>query len=255
MERKPARSSRARADAVTPAARGPAAIEVAAMAADDIERALGPRIALMRHRAALTLEQLAEKTGFTKGYLSRIENSRVIPPIATLVRIAKMLGIGVVDLFAAGTERLQDDRVCFVKRREQRGVMRGGSSFGYDYFALATRGDGKRMTPFIMIFPDKVDANVRFDHEGEEFVYLLEGRIGFEIVVDGKPQFFILEPGDSLYFDSSLPHHGRSLRGQSKALIVVTEATIGSKQPRRTRKNASKGNGPGHSRKALESRE
>lgn len=247
MERKPTRTSRARLHSVTPPAvrRAPATVDIAATAPDDIERALGPRIALIRHRAALTLEQLAAKTGFTKGYLSRIENSRVIPPIATLVRIAKILGVGVVDLFAPA-ERLQDDRVCFVKRREQRGVVRGGSSFGYDYFALASRRDGKRMTPFIMIFPEKVDANVRFDHEGEEFVYLLEGRVGFELVVDGKAQFFILEPGDSLYFDSSLPHHGRSLRGQSKALIVVAEAVIGSQRERRTpQENSSKGNGKG----------
>jgi transcriptional regulator with XRE-family HTH domain len=227
-----------------PADRISSSADVAAAAAGDIERALGPRIALMRHRAALTLEQLAAKTGFTKGYLSRIENSRVIPPIATLVRIAQILKIGVVDLFAAGSEPLQDDRVCFVKRREQRGVIRGGSSFGYDYFALASRRDGKRMTPFIMIFPDEVDANVRFDHEGEEFVYLLDGRVGFEVVVDGKPQFFILEPGDSLYFDSSLPHHGRSLRGQSKALIVVAEAGTRNQRGRRTaRENRSKVNG------------
>jgi transcriptional regulator with XRE-family HTH domain len=218
------------------------AIDLAATT-DDIERGLGPRIALMRHRAALTLEQLAAKTGFTKGYLSRIENSRVIPPIATLVRIAKILQVGVVDLFAPGIDRLQDDRVCFVKRREQRGVIRGGSSFGYDYFALASRREGKRMTPFIMIFPDEVDANVRFDHEGEEFVYLLEGRVGFEIIVDDRPQFFILEPGDSLYFDSSLPHHGRSLRGQSKALIVVTEAAIGNPcEKKMPQEKLSKGN-------------
>ena len=189
----------------------------------------------MRHRAALTLEQLAAKTGFTKGYLSRIENSRVIPPIATLVRIANILSLGVADLFAPGAGGLHDDRVSFVKRQEQRGVVRGGSSFGYDYFALASRRDGKRMTPFIMIFPEAVETDVRFDHEGEEFVYLLEGRIAFELMVDGRPQFFILEPGDSLYFDSTLPHHGRSLRGQSKALIVVAETVIESRRPSASR--------------------
>ncbi len=194
----------------------------------DIQRELGPRIALMRRRAALTLEQLAAKTGFTKGYLSRIENSRVIPPIATLVRVANILGLGVADLFAPSTSDAHDDRVCFVKRQDQRGLVRGGSSFGYDYFALASRRNGKRMTPFIMIFPEAIDKDIRFDHEGEEFLYLLEGRVAFDLLVDGRPQFFILEPGDSLYFDSTLPHHGRSLRGQSKALIVVAESASAS---------------------------
>jgi len=192
-------------------------------AIDEIQRELGPRIALMRRRAALTLEQLAEKSGFTKGYLSRIENSRVIPPIATLVRLANVLGLSVTDLFAPAGLGESSDRVSFVKRPEQQRAMRGGSSFGYDYFALASRPHGRRMTPFLMVFPEAVDKEVSFHHEGEEFVFLLEGRVTFEIVVDGRSQFYILEPGDSLYFDSNLPHHGRSLRGESKALIVIAE--------------------------------
>ncbi|MEO8346432.1 MAG: helix-turn-helix domain-containing protein [Betaproteobacteria bacterium] len=216
MERKPARAPRRSVREVTPAAPADQGATIG-----DIQRELGPRIALMRRRAALTLEQLAAKTGFTKGYLSRIENSRVIPPIATLVRVASVLGLGVADLFAPSTKDAQDDRVCFIKRQEQQSLVRGGSSFGYDYFALASRRNGKRMTPFIMIFPETIDKDIRFDHEGEEFLYLLEGRVAFDLLVDGRPQFFILEPGDSLYFDSTLPHHGRSLRGQSRALIVV----------------------------------
>ena len=190
---------------------------------DDIERELGPRIALMRRRAALTLEQLAGKTGFTKGYLSRIENSKVIPPIGTLVRVANSLGFSVADLFEPRDVGQDDERVCFVKRQEQIGVLRGGSSFGYDYFALASRRHQKQMSPFIMIFPEALDKDVKFEHEGEEFLYLLEGRVEFRLIVDGKPQLYLLDPGDSLYFDSVLPHSGRSVRGQSKALIVVAE--------------------------------
>lgn len=218
MERKPGRASRNGGAPVT---------GVSEISADnvngDIERELGPRISLMRRGAALTLEQLASRTGFTKGYLSRIENSKVIPPIGTLVRLANALSIGVADLFDARVAPAPDDRVSFVKRHEQRGVLRGGSSFGYDYFALASRRNSKHMTPFIMIFPETLEKDVNFDHEGEEFVYLLEGRVEFMIIVDGRPQRFVLEPGDSLYFDSTLPHRGRSLQGDSKALIVVAE--------------------------------
>jgi transcriptional regulator with XRE-family HTH domain len=189
----------------------------------DIERELGPRISLMRRRAALTLEELASRTGFTKGYLSRIENSKVIPPIGTLVRVANALSIGVADFFDARVPAALDDRVSFVKRHERRGVVRGGSSFGYDYFALASRHHGKHMTPFIMIFPETLEKDVSFDHEGEEFIYLLEGRVEFLIVVDGRRRRFMLEPGDSLCFESTLPHRGRSLQGESKALVVVAE--------------------------------
>lgn len=190
-------------------------------ALEEVQRSVGPRIALMRRRAALTLEQVAEKTGFTKGYLSRIENAHVIPPIATLVRIAHVLGLGVTDLLAESGADEADDRVSFVRRPDPKAGVHGESSFGYGYFALAARRHGMRMTPFLMVFPEGVETDVSFHHEGDEFVYLLEGRVAFEVVVDGRPRFYVLEPGDSLYFDSTLPHHGRSLRGQSRALVVI----------------------------------
>ena len=224
MESKPGRTSRNGARAGVTTVSEPSAGNVNG----DIERELGPRISLMRRRAALTLEELASRTGFTKGYLSRIENSKVIPPIGTLVRLANAFAIGVADLFAAPASPAPDDRVSFVKRHERQGVVRGGSSFGYDYLALASRHNGKHMTPFIMIFPETLEKDVSFDHEGEEFVYLLEGRVEFKIVVDGRPQRFILEPGDSLCFESTLPHRGRSLQGESKALVVVAESPVGS---------------------------
>lgn len=193
-------------------------------AVEQIERELGPRIAFVRRRAGLTLERLAASTGFTKGYLSRIENSRVVPPIGTLVRLTSALGLGLQELLAIGVEEPQDERVIFVKRGDEASLVHGGTSFGYDYLALASPRGGRHIMPFVMIFPEGVYADVRFDHEGDEFLYLLKGRVSFEVVVDGQPRLFNLAPGDSLFFDSTLPHRGRSLRGESKALIVVAQA-------------------------------
>jgi transcriptional regulator with XRE-family HTH domain len=200
-----------------------AAAAAAPAAVEQIERELGPRIALVRRRARLTLEQLAAATGFTKGYLSRIENSRVVPPIGTLVRLTSALGLGLQELLAIGVEP-QDERVIFVKRGDEAALVHGGTSFGYDYLALAGPRSGRHIMPFVMIFPEGVYADVRFDHEGDEFLYLLKGRVSFEVVVDGQPRLFNLAPGDSLFFDSTLPHRGRSLGGEAKALIVVAQA-------------------------------
>lgn len=198
---------------------GPAA----APSAEQIERELGPRIGLLRRRAGLTLERLADATGFTKGYLSRIENSRVFPPIGTLVRLTSALGLGLQELLAIGAAP-QDERVILVKRGDEAALVHGGTSFGYDYLALAGPRSGRHIMPFVMIFPEGVYADVRFHHEGDEFLYLLKGRVSFEVVVDGRPRFFNLGPGDSLFFDSTMPHRGRSLRGESQALIVVAQA-------------------------------
>jgi transcriptional regulator with XRE-family HTH domain len=197
----------------------------AALRQDDdlsaVELQLGLRIAELRGARGFTQDQLAAETGFTKGYVSKIENSKVIPPIGTLVRIARALAIDVADLFGARGADDADQAVCVVRESERESVVRGGSEFGYDYVALAHKRHHKQMEPFVMVFPSKVSKDVRFEHEGEEFVFILSGKVEFELTVEGRKRSYILSPGDSMYFDSRIPHRGRSLRGESRAVVVI----------------------------------
>jgi quercetin dioxygenase-like cupin family protein len=62
---------------------------------------------------------------------------------------------------------------------------------------------------------------VRFEHAGEEFIFILEGEVEFEVTAEGKAKVWVLSPGDSVYFDSRLPHRSRSLKGASSALVVI----------------------------------
>jgi mannose-6-phosphate isomerase-like protein (cupin superfamily) len=96
-------------------------------------------------------------------------------------------------------------------------VIRGGSSFGYDYEGLAHTNRNKHMEPFIFTFPSSISKDVCFEHEGEEFVFVLSGRVKFEA---GK-QSWVLQAGDSLYMDSSIPHRGHSVGGEARALVVI----------------------------------
>ncbi len=91
---------------------------------------LGKRIAELRAARRFTLEQLAGATGFTKGYLSKIENSRVIPPIGALVRVAHTLGTDVADLLGREGTPADHEKVCIVRSRERETVVRGGSFAG-----------------------------------------------------------------------------------------------------------------------------
>ena len=188
-----------------------------------IELQLGNRIAKLRTARGFTQDQLATSTGFTKGYLSKIENSKVIPPIGTLIKIAKILEIDLTHLLEAGLDE-EDSPVCVVRSWQRETVVRGASSFGYDYFALANKRRDKQMEPFIMMFPSEVEREVRFEHEGEEFMFVLEGEVEFEATIDNRPVTWILAPGDSVYFDSRTPHRGRSLSGDSKVLVVIYRA-------------------------------
>jgi transcriptional regulator with XRE-family HTH domain len=188
-----------------------------------IEVRLGKRIAALRAGVGFTLDRLAAQAGFTKGYLSKIENSKVIPPIGTLVKIAQVLGTDLSELFT-DEAATSDEAISIVRSWERETVVRGGSSFGYDYVALAHKRHHKQMEPFVMVFPSKIDKDIRFEHEGEEFMFILQGKVELEAEIDGRTKTWILSPGDSAYFDAEIPHRGRSLRGESRALVVIYKA-------------------------------
>jgi mannose-6-phosphate isomerase-like protein (cupin superfamily) len=151
----------------------------------------------------------------------------VIPPIGTLVKIAHTLGTDVADLLGREGTPADHEKVCIVRSWERETVVRGGSSFGYDFVALAHKRHHKRMEPFVMVFPPEVDKDVRFEHAGEEFMFILSGEVEFEAQVDGRMRTWVLSPGDSAYFDSTIPHRGRSVRGESRALVVITRGADG----------------------------
>jgi len=166
----------------------------------------------------MTLDRLATLTGFTKGYLSKIENSKKVPPIASLASICKALHTDIAYFFQSDGRELFEERVSVVRADERKRVTRGGTAFGYNYESLAHTKRHKRMEPFIFTFPPRMARRVWFDHEGEEFLFVLKGRVEFEV----RGEKWVLEEGDSLYLDSKLPHKGRSLGGgEAKALVVI----------------------------------
>jgi len=193
------------------------------------EIAVCERLKALRISSGLTLDALAERSGFTKGYLSKIENGKSAPPIASLARIARSMNQDLSYFFVDpaqpddAIEAGADAKVSVVHRWERKPVVRGGTGFGYDYVSLAHKKAHKHMEPFIFTFPSEVDIDTYFEHPGEEFIYILAGEVEFEIKIDGHLRRWTLEPGDSIYFESSLPHRGRSPSGDAQALVVVME--------------------------------
>lgn len=181
---------------------------------------IGNKIRELREKKRYTLQELSSKTGLSKALLSQIENNRVIPPIATLLRLAKALDVSLSYFFqdevkgrsvyvTRANERLRVDR----RQHHKEGEV------NYIYEALETQKHDKHMEPFYVEFPPMdVEDLVFTSHEGEEFVYVLDGVIEFRTA----NTVLILNPGDSLYFDATQGHAFRSLREDtSKAVIVV----------------------------------
>jgi transcriptional regulator with XRE-family HTH domain len=193
-----------------PEAQAPATKEV------EVHIALGARLKQRRLEAKLTLAELAQRSGFGKAYLSRIENGKKVPPIGTLSRITDVLGIEAASLLTE-TPHTAWRGVSFVKKTDKRPTVMGGSQFGYDYFALTDATTGRALQPFIFSFPDKVDKFVFFEHEGEEMMHVLTGRVEWQVGMDK----FVLEPGDTIHFDSRIPHRGHCLSGPATALVVM----------------------------------
>ncbi len=174
------------------------------------EKEIFKNIKIIRQNKKMSLERLAKLTGLTKGYISKIENSDKAPPFSTLIKVANALNTDISLLIAEDSEIPENINLCIVRRNEKKEVVSRGTLYGYHYEALAHKKIGKNMEPFI-ILPAFHEKGV-FSHEGEEFMYVLEGT--HEFVYDGKK--YILNEGDSIYFDSIIPHSGRSLGGKKR---------------------------------------
>jgi transcriptional regulator with XRE-family HTH domain len=176
------------------------------------EKLIIDRIKKLRHGKKMTLEFLAKATGFTTGYLSRIENSENAPPISTLSKIAQGLEVDISFLLAE--ERIDTPRNMVIVRKDDPKELINRASFGYQYEALASAKIGKNMEPYILR-PD-FEYSTIFQHDGEEFFYVLEGQIEFMY----GDQKYVIEAGDCMYFDAHIPHSGIS-KGDKKATVLI----------------------------------
>jgi transcriptional regulator with XRE-family HTH domain len=181
------------------------------------EKKVVENIKKVRLSNELSLGQLAKRSGLTKGYLSKIENSHKAPPFSTLVKIANALDVDVAFLVSEDEQPKdsEDVKVCIVRANEGKGINPKINIHDFYYESLAYKKLGKSMEPFI-VMPSFDKKPNRFTHEGEEFMHIFEGP--FELVYG--EEIYILEKGDSIYFDSSVPHCGRSI-GKKRAKVLV----------------------------------
>jgi transcriptional regulator with XRE-family HTH domain len=183
------------------------------------EETIARNIYELRKKRKITLDKLSDLTGLTKGYLSKIERAKKAPPYSTLNKIALAFGVDAASLLEESSQETKNIKVAFTKNSHGKAVrsvgsLAEGSLYGYNYEALASDKSGKNMEPFII--EPSFDEEAIFQHEGEEFMYVLEGR--HEFIYDGNR--YIMDKGDSVYFDAAVPHTGRSL-GKKKAKLLA----------------------------------
>ncbi len=169
--------------------------------------ALGTRIQTFRKEAGLSLEEVAKMTGISKGQLERFESDEEQPIIAHLIKLSKALGVNVADIFRARPSKRSFEVIRRADRQKIRPLLeptRGARIFDYSYELLTHPGGDKHIDAYLIELPPHSGKppSKNVTHEGEEFLYVLEGEIQGEI---GGAKFH-LKAGDSLYLRSSAPH-------------------------------------------------
>ncbi len=165
----------------------------------------GDRIREMRKKLNLDLNQLAEKTGFSAGYLEEIEAGAVAPPVGALIQISRALAVDSATLLAE--EKKEERRRSYRKRTKS-----------YSYKNLTPDAEDKHLWAYLVTLdPGKAHEMVEYKHPGEEFVYVLDGKV--EIQVGDKVNQ--LKKGGALHFNSSIPHNLKNLSAKKSQLIVV----------------------------------
>ena len=188
------------------------------------EMKLGEKVRGLRQEQRLTLQALADITGLSKPLLSQIENDQVTPPIATLLKIAKGLKVGIHFFFEEAGDRqkfvlTRGEQSIGSQRRPGKDAVQGG----YMYRPLAPGMRQKKVEPFLVEFEQRAwDSSLFYSHEGVEFLYLLDGELEFHYA----EEVMRLLPGDSIYYESSEPHGYVSV-GEIRARAVAVLYTKG----------------------------
>jgi quercetin dioxygenase-like cupin family protein len=174
---------------------------------DDLE-SIGQKIKKVRTKKKMPLDAMANETGFSIDYLKKIEAGKKIPPVGALLQIARALEIDSTFFLREEASNLQKRVRAYTKRTDN-----------YAYTTLTPGAENKHLKAFkISIEPLQDHEGVGYQHEGEEFVYVLQGSV--EITVGEHVN--ILEEGDSLHFNSGIRHRMRNISDiRSEMLVVV----------------------------------
>ncbi len=191
-------SKRKKAD---PATEQALAEQLAADARDNqLEVAIGHQVRQFRQDLDMTVAEVAKEAGLSSGMLSKIENGMTSPSLATLRSLSRALNVPVTSFFRKFEEQRD---ATFVRAGEGLPIERRGSRTGHLYQLLGhSVGHRTSVEPYLITLTEKSEVFPLFQHSGIEFIYMLEGRVTYR----HGSRTYDMGPGDSLFFDSDVPH-------------------------------------------------
>lgn len=191
----------------------------------DKKNAVGAKIRSMRESKGLSQQEIAERSGLALEQVASIETDEYLPSLGPLIKVARALGVRL------GTFLDDNNELGPVVSRSHEHDT-SSISFSNDstesrqnmvYHSLARQKAGRHMEPFIIdVKPDEAQDFKLSAHEGEEFIYVLEGCIE---IAYGKTSY-ILEQGDSIFYDSIVKHHVHGAPGHAAKILAVVYIPI-----------------------------
>ena len=181
-----------------------------------LERALGNQIRAIRRQLDLSVSDLSSAAGISAGMMSKIENGAISASLSTLQAISAVLHVPLSTLFASFEER-QD--CSYVPSGKGVTIERRGTKAGHVYELLGhvLRGDVV-VEPYLITLQHHASPHTSFSHGGVEFIYMLEGEVRYR----HGSETYLLQPGDSLLFDSAALHGPEMLSdGETRYLSII----------------------------------
>ena len=182
---------------------------------------VGFKIKGIRESKKLSIEEIAERSGLSADQIASIENDQYLPSLGPLIKIARALGVR-LGTFLDDSDEL-GPVICRAQDRERNSSIsfsNGATEARKNmvYHSLARQKAGRSMEPFIIDIQPSEEKDFKLSaHEGEEFIYVMEG----EIEIAYGLEKYVLKPGDSIFYDSIVEHHVHGLAGKSAKILAV----------------------------------
>ena len=182
---------------------------------------VGHKIRGIRESKNLTVEEIAESSGLSVEQINSIENDQNLPSLGPLIKIARALGVR-LGTFMDDNDSLGPVVTRAEDRERERSIsFSNGASDArkhMEYHPLAQQKAGRHMEPFLIDINPEENPNYTLSaHEGEEFIYVMEGEIEVEY---GKDKYNLKE-GDSIYYDSIVKHHLHGAPGKPAKILAL----------------------------------
>ena len=180
---------------------------------------VGEKISTLCTDKNISIEELADRSALSVDQIELIENSDTIPSLSPLIKIARALGVRL------GTFLDDSEELGPVVHRQSDSTepatfssQLSSANSHLDFFSLAARKTGRHMEPFLIdIKPSSTNEPILSSHEGEEFIFVLQGSIKINY---GK-EVHVLHQGDSIYYDSIVDHLVSALNGKPAQIVAV----------------------------------